>query len=464
MVASGVLRSPPPGSKMPRLVAALAVVLLPLLSAAVGSAAAALPRGGGLGFEATLRHVDAGAGYTEEQLLSRAIRRSRDRVEALQSLATLAPGDAITAARILVRASDGEYLMDMGIGTPPRYYSAILDTGSDLIWTQCAPCLLCVDQPTPYFDPATSATYRALSCSSPMCDALYYPLCFQNVCVYQYFYGDSASTAGVLANETFTFGTNATRVTVPSVSFGCGNLNAGSLANGSGMVGFGRGSLSLVSQLGSPRFSYCLTSFLSPVPSRLYFGAYATLNSTNTSTTDPVRMQSTPFVVNPALPTMYFLNMTGISVGGYRLPIDPAVFAINDTDGTGGTIIDSGTTITYLAEPAYQAVREAFVSQIKLPLLNVTDTSVLDTCFKWPPPPRQSVILPVVVLHFDGADMELPLQNYMLVDPSTSGLCLAMATSSDGSIIGNFQHQNFHVLYDLENSLLSFVPAPCNLI
>ncbi|CAN6174531.1 unnamed protein product [Urochloa humidicola] len=446
---------------MPRLAATL-VVLLPLLLSA-----AALPPGVGVGFKATLRHVDAGAGYTKAQLLARAVVRSRARASTLQSLATLAPGDAITAARILVRASDGEYLMDMGIGTPPRYYSAILDTGSDLIWTQCAPCLLCVDQPTPYFDPTQSSTYRSLGCASASCNALYYPFCFQNVCVYQYFYGDSASTAGVLANETFTFGTNATRVTIPSISFGCGNLNAGSLANGSGMVGFGRGSLSLVSQLGSPRFSYCLTSFLSPVPSRLYFGAYATLNSTNATSAaggavGPV--QSTPFVVNPALPTMYFLNMTGISVGGYRLPIDPAVFAINDTDGTAGTIIDSGTTISYLAEPAYAAVRAAFVSQIRLPLLNATDASVLDTCFKWPPPPRQSLTLPEVVFHFDGADMELPLQNYMLVDPVSGGLCLAMATSSDGTIIGNFQHQNFHVLYDLENSLLSFVPAPCNLI
>jgi len=444
---------------MPTLSAFL-VLFLPLLLSAAG-ATELTGGGGGFGFKATLTHVDADAGYTEEQLLARAVRRSRARVATLQSLATLAPGDAITAARILVLASDGEYLMEMGIGTPARFYSAILDTGSDLIWTQCAPCLLCVDQPTPYFDPANSSTYRSLGCSAPACNALYYPLCYQKTCVYQYFYGDSASTAGVLANETFTFGTNDTRVTLPRISFGCGNLNAGSLANGSGMVGFGRGSLSLVSQLGSPRFSYCLTSFLSPVRSRLYFGAYATLNSTNAST-----VQSTPFIINPALPTMYFLNMTGISVGGNRLPIDPAVLAINDTDGTGGTIIDSGTTITYLAEPAYYAVHEAFVLYLNstLPLLDVTETSVLDTCFQWPPPPRQSVTLPQLVLHFDGADWELPLQNYMLVDPSTGGLCLAMATSSDGSIIGSYQHQNFNVLYDLENSLLSFVPAPCNLM
>jgi hypothetical protein len=442
--------------------ASMPVVLLVLLPLLLSVAAAHSHSDGGFGFQATLTHVDAGAGYTEAQLLSRAVRRSRSRVAALQSLA-VTPADAITTARILVLASEGEYLMSMAIGTPPREYSAILDTGSDLIWTQCAPCMLCVDQPTPFFDPAKSPTYRKLPCSSPMCDALYYPSCFRSTCVYQYFYGDSASTAGVLSNETFTFGTNgSTRVSVPNIAFGCGNLNAGSLYNGSGMVGFGRGPLSLVSQLGAPRFSYCLTSFMSAVPSRLYFGAYATLNRTNTTDSGPV--QSTPFIVNPALPTMYYLNMTGISVGGDLLPIEAWVFAINDTDGTGGVIIDSGATITYLAQPAYGMLRQAFVAQVGLTVVNPTSPDDLDTCFKWPPPPRTKVSMPELVFHFEGADMELPLENYMLIDGYTGNLCLAMAPSDDGSIIGSFQHSNFHVLYDNENSLLSFVPAPCNLI
>uniref|UniRef100_A0ACD5XVR0 Uncharacterized protein n=1 Tax=Avena sativa TaxID=4498 RepID=A0ACD5XVR0_AVESA len=442
--------------------ASIPVVLLVLLPVLLSSVVVAAARSdGGFGFQATLTHIDAGAGYTEAQLLSRAVRRSRSRVAALQSLAATA-ADAITTARILVLASQGEYLMRMAIGTPPRDYSAILDTGSDLIWTQCAPCMLCVDQPTPFFDPAKSPTYKKLSCSSPMCDALYYPSCYKDTCVYQYFYGDSASSAGVLANETFTFGTNDTRVTVPNIAFGCGSLNAGYLYNGSGMVGFGRGPLSLVSQLGVPRFSYCLTSFMSAVPSRLYFGVYATLNSSNTSDAGPV--QSTPFIVNPALPTMYYLNMTGISVGGDLLPIEPSVFAINDDDGTGGVVIDSGATLTYLAQPAYDMLRQAFVALVGLPLVNATSPDDLDTCFKWPPPPRKIVTMPELVLHFEGADMELPLENYMLIDGSTGNLCLAMAASDGGSIIGSFQHSNFHVLYDNENSLLSFVPAPCNLM
>ncbi|KAL6661635.1 hypothetical protein ACP70R_001019 [Stipagrostis hirtigluma subsp. patula] len=414
-----------------------------------------------VGFHLKLTHIDAGRSYTKVQLVNRAIARSKARVAALQAVAAVAPVDPITAARILVRASQGEYLVDLAIGTPPVNYTAIMDTGSDLIWTQCAPCLLCADQPTPYFQPAESATYRLLPCSSARCSALTYPACFKRVCVYQYYYGDSASSAGVLANETFTFGAaNSTRVTVPNVSFGCGNINAGELANSSGMVGFGRGPLSLVSQLGPSRFSYCLTSYLTPTPSRLYFGEFANLNSTNTSSGSPV--QSTPFVVNPALPSMYFLSLKGISLGSQRLRIDPLVFSIND-DGSGGVIIDSGTTITYLQQDAYETLRSALVSAIPLPAKNDTDIG-LDTCFPWPPPPNVTVTVPDLVFHFDQANMTMPPENYMLIASTTGFLCLAMAPSGVGTIIGNYQQQNLHVLYDIANSLLSFVPAPCNII
>ncbi|CAO2211197.1 unnamed protein product [Urochloa humidicola] len=429
--------------------------------------------GDDIGFHLTLTHVDAGTSYTKPQRLRRAIARSKARAAALQSLAAAAAPpavvvDPITAARVLVTASTGEYVVGLAIGTPPLYYTAIMDTGSDLIWTQCAPCLLCADQPTPYFDTKRSATYRAVPCRSPRCAQLTYPACFQKVCVYQYYYGDTASTAGVLANETFTFGggvsgagnNSAKVVRAPNISFGCGSINAGDLANSSGMVGFGRGPLSLVSQLGPSRFSYCLTSYLSPTPSRLYFGAFANLNSTNTSSSSPP--QSTPFVVNPALPSMYFLSLKGISLGTKRLPIDPVAFAIND-DGTGGVIIDSGTSITWLQQDAYEAVRRGLLSAIPLPAANDTDIG-LDTCFPWPPPPDVTVTVPDFVFHFDGANMTLPPENYMIIASTTGYLCLAMAPSGVGTIIGNYQQQNLHILYDVANSLLSFVTAPCDII
>ncbi|KAF8654437.1 hypothetical protein HU200_061620 [Digitaria exilis] len=418
-----------------------------------------------VGFHLTLTHVDAGTSYTKLQLLNRAVHRSKARVAALLAAATVAPVvDPITAARILVTASTGEYLIDLAIGTPPLYYTAIMDTGSDLIWTQCAPCLFCTEQPTPYFDAKRSATYRALPCRSPRCGQVSPPAsCFQKVCVYQCYYGDTASTAGVLANETFTFGGsgNSTKVRATNVAFGCGSINAGDLANSSGMVGFGRGPLSLVSQLGPSRFSYCLASYLAPRPTRLYFGVFANLNSTNTSSGSPV--QSTPLVVNPALPSMYFLSLQGISLGTKRLSIDPIAFAIND-DGTGGVVIDSGTSMTWLQQDAYEALQSELMSIIPLPATNDTDIS-LDTCFTWPPPPNMTTVtLPNLVFHLDGANMTLPPENYMYMDTTMGYLCLVIGPSAVGTIIGNYQQQNLHILYDNANSLLSFVSAPCDIM
>ena len=46
----------------------------------------------------------------------------------------------------------------------------------------------------------------------------------------------------------------------------------------------------------------------------------------------------------------YNLNLQGIAVNGQILSVDPSVFS---TSNTRGTIIDSGTTLAYLIEEAY---------------------------------------------------------------------------------------------------------------
>lgn len=53
----------------------------------------------------------------------------------------------------------------------------------------------------------------------------------------------------------------------------------------------------------------------------------------------------------------YNLNLQSISVNGQPLPIDPSVFT---TSNNRGTIVDSGTTLAYLAEEAY----DPFISAV----------------------------------------------------------------------------------------------------
>lgn len=55
----------------------------------------------------------------------------------------------------------------------------------------------------------------------------------------------------------------------------------------------------------------------------------------------------------------YNLNLHSISINGQLLPIDPAAFSASNNRET---IVDSGTTLTYLVEEAY----DPFVSAVSL--------------------------------------------------------------------------------------------------
>lgn len=55
-------------------------------------------------------------------------------------------------------------------------------------------------------------------------------------------------------------------------------------------------------------------------------------------------------LAHPNFRSHYNLDLRSISVGGQVLSIDPSVFS---TSSNLGTIIDSGTTLAYLADKAY---------------------------------------------------------------------------------------------------------------
>lgn len=399
------------------------------------------------GFRVSLKHVDSGKNLTLFQRIKRGMKRGQYRLQRLSVMSFAASDSQIEAP---IQAGNGEFLMELSIGTPPQSYKAILDTGSDLIWTQCKPCTDCYDQPSPIFDPKNSSSFIKISCSDSLCEALPQSIC-KDGCEYLYTYGDYSSTQGIMGFETFTFG----KVSVPKIGFGCGEDNEGSgFGEGAGLVGLGRGALSLVSQLKEPTFSYCLTSIDDQKTSTLLMGSLASVNSASKNA-----IITTPLIKNPIQPSFYYLSLEGISVGGTRLPIKKSTFSLQD-DGSGGLIIDSGTTITYLEESAFELVKKAFISKTKLPLDNSGSTG-LDLCFTLPSD-LTDVEVPTLVFHFEGADLDLPSENYMVADSSTGLVCLAMGSSSGMSIFGNVQQQNILVLHDLQKETLSFLPTQCD--
>jgi len=77
----------------------------------------------------------------------------------------------------------------------------------------------------------------------------------------------------------------------------------------------------------------------------------------------PKSIRYTPLLRNPRRPSLYYVNLTGVSVGSVQVPVDP-VYLTFDANSGAGTIIDSGTVITRFAQPVYEAIRDEFRKQV----------------------------------------------------------------------------------------------------
>ncbi|KAI5013306.1 hypothetical protein ZWY2020_028260 [Hordeum vulgare] len=415
------------------------------------------------GIRLELTHADTRGDFTGIERIRRAADRSHRRVNGLlaaapPSPATLQSGGADETAA--VHASAATYLVDLAIGTPPLPITTVLDTGSDLIWTQCnAPCRKCFPQPTPLYAPARSATYANVSCRSSPCEALRNPRYHCSApdpgCAYYFSYGDGTSTDGTLATETLTLGSGTT---VRGIAFGCGTENLGSTDNSSGLVGMGRGPLSLASQLGITlkyptitRFSYCFTPFSDKTASPLFLGPSATLSTASPPVrAEPGRRRRSSY---------YYLTLEGITVGETLLPIDPAIFQLSPMGG-GRFIIDSGTTFTTLEERAFVVLARAVAARVGLPLASGVHLG-LSLCFAAPEGKTEAVDVSRLVFHFDGAGMALPRESYVVEDRNVGVACLVMVSMRGMSVLGSLQQQSMHFLYDLDGGVLSFEPAEC---
>ncbi|KAJ7960647.1 aspartyl protease family protein 2 [Quillaja saponaria] len=378
-----------------------------------------------------------------------------------QLMATLASG---------VSLGSGEYFMDVFVGTPPKHFSLILDTGSDLNWIQCVPCYDCFEQNGPYYDPKDSSSFRNISCHDPRCQLVSSPdppqpcKAENQTCPYFYWYGDSSNTTGDFALEMFTvnlttpYGKSEFRH-VENMMFGCGHWNRGLFHGAAGLLGLGRGPLSFASQLQSlygHSFSYCLVDRNSDtnVSSKLIFGEDKGLLS-------HPQLNFTSFVAGKENPvdTFYYLQIKSIMVGSEVLNIPEETWHFSP-EGSGGTIIDSGTTLTYFAEPAYQIIKEAFLRKVKgYPI--VEDFPPLHPCYNVSGVEKME--LPEFgILFGDGAVWNFPVGNYFIrIESDVVCLAILGTPRSALSIIGNYQQQNFHILYDTKKSRLGYAPMRC---
>ncbi|OIW10044.1 hypothetical protein TanjilG_32784 [Lupinus angustifolius] len=341
--------------------------------------------------------------------------------------------------------NSGEYFTRIGVGHPAQQFYLFLDTGSDITWLQCKPCTQCYKQSDPIFDPTKSTSYKSLTCKARQCKDTEMTWCINNTCQYNVSYGDGSLTAGNLMTETVSFGSTGS---LNRIAIGCGHFNIGLFVGAAGILALGSGPLSFHSQIKASSFSYCLVNRDSRKSSTLEF------NSPR-----PSDSLTTRLVKNPQQTSLYYVEFTGINVGGKNVVVPRSTFKI-EKNGEGGMVIDSGTAVTRLEPQAYESVRDEF-RLLTEDLKRASGPPLFDTCYDfWG---MSEVEVPTVSFEVsEGKLWNLPAENYLIPVDENGTYCFAFATSNfPASILGNVQQQGARISFDLVDSIVGISPQEC---
>ncbi|KAG8648610.1 hypothetical protein MANES_08G017000v8 [Manihot esculenta] len=395
--------------------------------------------------------------------------RARDRVRHARLLQDVVGG----VVDFSVRGSPDPYLIGLyftkvKLGSPPREFNVQIDTGSDVLWVTCSSCSNCPQSSglgvqLNYFDTASSSTAGLVPCSHPICTSEMQTAATEcspqsTLCSYSFQYGDGSGTTGFYVSDTFYFdavlGESLISNSSAVIVFGCSTFQSGDLAKTDkaidGILGFGQGDLSVISQLSShgvtPRvFSHCLKGEGNG-------GGILVLGE----------ILEPGIVYSPLVPSQphYNLNLQSIAVNGQLLSIDPAAFV---TSSNRGTIVDSGTTLAYLVQEAY----DPFVSAVTAMVQPYATPTIYrgDQCYRVSN--SISEVFPPVSLNFaGGASMLLKPEDYLIRVgyPDEAPLwCIGFQKVQGGglTILGDLILKDKIFVYDLAHQRIGWANYDC---
>ncbi|KAG9153718.1 hypothetical protein Leryth_005850 [Lithospermum erythrorhizon] len=381
----------------------------------------------------------------------------------------------------------GLYYTKLSIGTPPKDFSVQVDTGSDNLWVNCAGCATCPKKTDLGFDISkydlnSSSTGKTVSCDDQFCssDIRYYDKdsgCkIGSQCEFFVEYGDGSKISGYYVKDNFEFDQISGDLVTSSMSggalaFGCATIQSGGSTSSAtavdGIVGFGQGNTSILSQLAlsgkSKRiFSHCLDSVQGG-------GIFAV-----GEVVEP-KVHKTPMVMKQV---HYNAYLEGIQVGGSSVwnasedltQIDMLDFKPKRTGslwrnyGVTGAIIDSGTTLAYLPDDQHDSIM--FKIMEKHQGLNTYGVDHDYTCFRY----NKNVDddFPAVSFHFENSAVLFSYPHDYLFSTMKNEYCFGWvrkAPEIDGkqvTLLGDIVLSDKLIVYDLDNMTIGWSEYNCS--
>ncbi|PSC67812.1 acid protease [Micractinium conductrix] len=357
----------------------------------------------------------------------------------------------------------GYFYATLYLGTPAKKFAVIVDTGSTMTYVPCSSCGngCGPNHQDAAFDPEASSTASLISCSSPKCSCGSPRCgCAQQQCTYKRSYAEESSSSGILLEDVLAMHDGQPGA---PIIFGCETHETGEIykQRADGLFGLGNSEASVVNQL-------VKAGIIDDVFS-LCFGmveGHGALLLGDADVPGFIPLQYTPLISSASHPFYYNVKMLSLAVDGQLLPVSQSLF-----DQGYGTVLDSGTTFTYMPTPVFQAFAnavETFAVSKGLKRVPGPDPQYEDICFGQAPAHQDlealSQVFPSMEIQFDqGTSLVLGPLNYLFVHTFNSGkYCLGVFDNGrNGTLLGGITFRNVLVRYDRANKQVGFGPAPC---
>ena len=246
----------------------------------------------------------------------------------------------------------GTHYANVYVGSPPQRVSVIVDTGSHHTAFPCVGCKSCGKHTDPYFQPELSSTLSYLQCHECLASAR----CVAHKCQISQSYTEGSSWKAYQMRDNYYVGgerANSEKWLETSFVFGCQSFETGLFRTqkADGIMGMSMHAQTLVPTMRANNiiahnvFSLCFkfgggTMSLGGIDPRLHL--------------EP--MTFTPLAKNSG---WFTVKLMDILMNGKSIDVPASVYATGK-----GTIVDSGTTDTYLPRRAADKFKKAWADAL----------------------------------------------------------------------------------------------------
>lgn len=329
------------------------------------------------------------------------------------------------------------------LGTPPKSFDMILDTGSHLTYVPCAhTCKTCgPNHHHKKYNKDDSSSYSKLGCSDSKCKEAKFS-CRKEECSFSISYMEGSSVHGIYMNEILTLGHEKNKKEIP-VAVGCIESETKLIygQDADGIMGLGDSPVSILNQFhdyGLPfSFGICFGSDNEGV---MTFGSY-----------HPPEIQFTNMITKGSRESYFKVKVKQILIGGVALDVPTSAYGAS-------SLIDTGSSDTLIPRKVFSAFKAIMGKTVKGALKKERDGNL---CFRNSNTKEMYASIPELVIVLDN-DIRItaPFPNLIYKKQKTY-ICTTVFEHYGQMIIGGNTMMDHFIFLDRANKRVGVARHNC---